>query len=53
MNEEIIKKIVKAWYDRGSNPQYHDDTKRKLETMWPTLYVSIKELVEANKDKYE
>lgn len=42
-----IRKLSKAWNDKGVNPKYHDEQKFHLMAHWPTLYFAISEALAA------
>lgn len=40
-----IRKLSKAWNDKGISPEYHDEQKFQLMAHWPTLYFAISDLL--------
>lgn len=38
--------IIRAWRDKGSHPDYHDDQMLRLRREWPTLANAIERLAQ-------
>lgn len=45
MDAQTITRIVEAWEDAGSHPNYHEECKSDLKEKWPTLYYALLNLV--------